>query len=266
MATPSITAVAAQATAFKALHVPGKPLLLANVFDASSARVIGSLPGCRALATASHALARTIGTTDERLTMKQNLALVAPIAAVARELGLPLTLDIQDGYGERLEEVVRHAIVELGAVGVNLEDSRHETEEIMGEDEAIERVHRALRVAAELGVPDFVVNARSDTFLTGGELDESIRRGKKLLEAGATTVYVFWPRHKEMVEADVQRVIDGLGGRANIQPRKASPVQSKALTSADIARMGAARVSVGPQLYNAVVATLTEAANEVFAV
>ncbi|AEO58607.1 hypothetical protein MYCTH_2306062 [Thermothelomyces thermophilus ATCC 42464] len=69
-----------------------------------------------------------------------------------------------------------------------------------------------------------------------------------------------------MAEADVQKVIDGLGGRVNLQPRKASPVQPKALRSADIARMGAARISVGPQLYNAVVATLTAAANEVFAV
>ncbi|KAL2177461.1 phosphoenolpyruvate phosphomutase-domain-containing protein, partial [Thermothelomyces heterothallicus CBS 202.75] len=191
---------------------------------------------------------------------------LGPIAAVAHELGLPLTVDIQDGYGDRLEEVVRRAIVELGAVGVNLEDSHHETEQMMDEDEAADRVRRALRVAAEVGVPDFVVNARSDTFCTGGELDESIRKGKKLLEAGATTVFIFWPPNKEMAEPAVQKVIDGLGGRVNLQPRKASPAQPKALTSADIARMGAARISVGPQLYNAVVATLTAAANEVFAV
>ncbi|KAK4032949.1 2-methylisocitrate lyase [Parachaetomium inaequale] len=265
-ATPSIAALAAQATAFKALHVPGTPLLLANVYDATSARIIGSQPNCRALASASYALAKTIGLKDEQLTLEHNLALCAPIAAVARELGLPLTVDIQDGYGDRLEEVVRRVITELGAVGVNLEDSFHEGGGVMGEEEAVGRVRRVLEVAREVGVPDFVVNARSDSFLKGGELDESIRRGRRFLEAGATTVYVFWPPSREMVEGDVKRVIDGLDGLANIQPRKVSPVQSKALSSADIARLGAARVSVGPQLYLAAAAVLTAAANEVFAV
>jgi 2-methylisocitrate lyase-like PEP mutase family enzyme len=266
MAPPSITTLAAQAKTFKALHVPGQPLLLANVYDATSARIVGSLPGCRALASASYALAKTIGIEDPQLTLEQNFALLAPIAAVAHELNLPFTVDIQDGYGDRLEEVIRRAITELGAVGVNLEDSHHETGKMMDEAEAVDRVRRAVKVAAEVGVPDFVVNARSDTFLMGGEMDESIRRGKKLLEAGATTVYVFWHPTKEMIEADVKKVIDELDGRANIQPRKVSPVQTKALTSADIARLGAARVSVGPQLYLTAAATLTAVANEIFAV
>lgn len=266
MTTPSITALAAQAKTFKALHIPGTPLLLANVYDATSARIVGSLPECRALASASYALAKTIGVEDNELTLDQNLALLKPIAAVAHELNLPFTIDIQDGYGDRLEEVIRRVITELGAVGVNLEDSYHDTLKIMGEDEALDRVKRTLKVAAEVGVPDFVVNARSDTFLLGGELDVSIQRGKKFLEAGATTVYIFWPRDKEMVESDVKRVIDELDGKTNIQPRKVSPVQSKALTSADLARLGTARVSVGPQLYLAAAALLTAAANEVFAV
>lgn len=264
MTTPSITALAAQAKTFKALHIPGTPLLLANVYDATSARIVGSLPGCRALASASYALAKTIGIEDSELTLEQNLRLLKPIAAVAHELNLPFTIDIQDGYGDQLEEVIRRVITELGAVGVNLEDSYHDTEKIMDETEALDRVQRALKVAAEVGVPDFVVNARSDTFLMGGELDVSIQRGKKFLEVGATTIYVFWPRDKEMIEADVKRVIDELDGRTNIQPRKVSPVQSKALTSADLAKLGTARVSVGPQLYLAAAATLTAAANEVF--
>ncbi|KAK4118583.1 Phosphoenolpyruvate/pyruvate domain-containing protein [Parathielavia appendiculata] len=262
---PSTTALAAQAKAFKSLHNPGNPLVLANAYDATSARIIGSLSGCRALASASWALAKTIGTDDEKLTLEQNFALLTPIAAVARELNLPLTVDIQDGYGDRLDEVIRRVITELGAVGVNLEDSNHESEAMMEEVEAVKRVRRAVEVAVEAGVPDFVVNARSDTFLMGGELDESIRRGKKYLEAGATTIYVFWPPNKEMAEADVKKVVDAFDGRANIQPRKVSQVQTKALTVADIARLGAARISVGPQLYRAATAALEAAANELFA-
>lgn len=260
------TATGARAAHFKSLHIPGTPLLLANVYDAISARAVGSLPQCRALASASWALAKSIGIDDEQLTREQNLALLQPIAAVARQLGLPLTVDIQDGYGEGLEEVVRFVITQLGAVGVNLEDSHHEDGGMMGEEEAVERVRRAMRVAEEVGVRDFVVNARADTFLMGGSLDESIRRGKKFLEAGATAVYVFWPMDKDMVEADVRKVIDAFDGRANIQPRTVGGVQSKTLTSADVAKWGAARVSVGPQLYRTAVEAIVAKANEVFAV
>jgi 2-methylisocitrate lyase-like PEP mutase family enzyme len=97
-------------------------------------------------------------------------------------------------------------------------------------------------------------------------VDESIRRGKRYLEAGATPVYVFWPLDKDAVEEDVKRVVDALGGRVNLNPRKESQVQSKTLTSADLARLGAARVSVGPMLYRVAVQALTAAANEVFGV
>jgi 2-methylisocitrate lyase-like PEP mutase family enzyme len=186
---------------------------------------------------------------------------------VAREFGLPLTVDIQDGYGERLEEVVRRVILEVGAVGVNIEDSEPETGAMKGEEVAVERVKRVLEIASELGVEDFVVNARADSFLMGaGDIDESVRRGRLYLEAGATTVYVFWPRGAEMVEEDVKRVVDGLDGKANIQPRRAGGVQKKGLSSADVARLGAARVSIGPQLYLAAVEAIKARANEVFEV
>jgi 2-methylisocitrate lyase-like PEP mutase family enzyme len=184
---------------------------------------------------------------------------------VAHELGLPLTVDLQDGYGDRLEEAVRRAITELGAVGANLEDSNREDGTMMSEEEAVERIRRALRVAEELGVPNFVINARSDTFwVKAGTLDESIRRGRRYLEAGATTVFVLWPKDVEVVEEDVKRVVDGLGGKVNLFPRKASTVQSRDFTPSDIARLGAARISVGPQLYTAVVEVLSAAADSVF--
>ncbi|KAK3325985.1 phosphoenolpyruvate phosphomutase-domain-containing protein [Apodospora peruviana] len=268
----SPTATAEKATTFKSLHRNiaggGKPLLLANVYDATSARVVASLPGCAALATASFALAQSIGKTDETLTLDENLSLARPIAAVANEFNLPLTVDIQDGYAPRgdkqaLVDVTAGLVKGLGAVGVNLEDSWHETCEMMDEEYAVERISIMLSAAADLGVSDFVVNARSDTFLMGGSLDESIRRGKKYLEAGAETVFIFWPRGEAMKREDVQRVIDELDGRVNISCRLG---QKGGLTTADLAAMGAARVSVGPQLYLAVAETLKKAAGAVFAV
>ena len=256
MAVP-VKETAARATAFKALHIPGQPLLLANVYDALSARTVAALPGCKALATASFALAQSIGKRDESLTLEDQLALVAPIAAVAAASNLPLTMDVQDGYAgagdyEKLTQVIQRFVTEFGAVGINLEDSWHdreggEEETVMSEDEAVKRVETAVQAARALGVEGFVVNARADTFLKGGKLDESIRRAKRYLEAGATTAFIFWPRSEEVKVEDLQRVIQDLDGRVNIGLRLGGTI-----TTSDLARMGAARVSIGPQLYLAV--------------
>ncbi|KAK0667810.1 phosphoenolpyruvate phosphomutase-domain-containing protein [Cercophora samala] len=259
---------ATKATLFKSLHHnPAKPLLLANAYDATSARIIASLSGCKALATASYALALSIGKADETLTWEDNLSLCRPIAAVAREFNLPLTVDIQDGYAgsgdfAKLRSVIEKVILELGAVGVNLEDSWHEstTGEMIPEDEAIERIRTVIGTAREIGVEDFVVNARSDTFLNGGRLEESIRRGRRYLdEGGAETVFIFWPRNQEMDKADVQKVIDELGGRVNVSCRLGGT-----LTTAELGKMGAARVSVGPQVFLAAAEAIKKAAGAVF--
>ncbi|KAK4199189.1 phosphoenolpyruvate phosphomutase-domain-containing protein [Triangularia verruculosa] len=259
---------ASKATLFKSLHHnPNQPLLLANAYDAISARIIASLPGCKALATASYALALSIGKTDETLTLDDNLLLCRPIAAVAHEFNVPLTVDIQDGYAgpgdlAKLRSVIQKVILELGAVGVNLEDSWHgsTTGEMVNEDEAIERIKAVMQTAKDLGVDDFVVNARSDTFFMGGTLEESIRRGKRYLEeGGAETVFIFWPRSKEMQKQDVQKVIDELGGRVNVGCRLGGN-----LTSRELGSMGAARVSVGPQVFLAAAEAIKKSAGAVF--
>lgn len=158
-------------------------------------------------------------------------------------------MDIQDGYApagayDVLAENTKLFIDELGAAGCNLEDSWHQSGKMMDEEEAVKRIKTVLKTARDMGVEDFVLNARSDTFFMGGELDESVRRGKKYLDAGATTVFIFWPKGKEMVREDVTKVIDSFGGMVNISCRLGTE-----LATADLARMGAARVSIGPQLW-----------------
>lgn len=250
------------AKAFKALHVPGTPLLLANVHDATSARIVAALPGCKALATASFAIALANGTSDPSLDLDTHLAALAPIAAAAGKK--PLTVDLQDGYGPRLGEAVR-AVVGLGAVGANIEDSDRASGAMMGDDEAVARVRAALAAAAAEGVPDFVVNARADSCLKGGTLEESIRRGRLYLEAGATTVYILGGGPGGFTREEVARMVEGLDGRVNVGlrlPGGSSAV--KLLTSSELGELGVARVSVGPQLYLAVVEALTQAAGAVF--
>jgi len=254
-----VSATAAAAKSFKALHVPGKPLLLANVYDATSARIVASLPQCVALATASFALAKVRGTEDAALTLEEQLPVLAEIARVAAQAGKPLTVDLQDGYGDGLEAAVE-AMVGLGVVGINLEDSDRRDGTVMEEGVAVERVRRAVGAAAKAGVPEFVVNARSDTYLKGGTLDEAIRRGRLYLDAGATSIYILGGGPKR---DDVKKMVDALGGMVNLGLRLPKPgVES--LTTADLTELGVARVSVGPQLYFAAVEALKSAAATVF--
>lgn len=238
---------------FKALHQPGRPVILANVYDIPSARTVAALPSCKALATASYAVALAAGTEDTKLTLECNLQAVRVIGRVACELGKPLTVDLQDGYGGRLEEAIT-GIIERGAVGCNLEDSDRETGVLMPIDEAVDRIRRTLTTAHAEGVLDFVVNARCDVLLHGGSssgssssdpLDEVVRRGKKYLAAGATSVFVLGGSSRGGVTAaEVERLAREFNGRLNVS----CVLAPGNLSVRQIADLGVCRISVGPQM------------------
>jgi 2-methylisocitrate lyase-like PEP mutase family enzyme len=113
-------------------------------------------------------------------------------------------------------------------------------------EEQCERIRRVVRVASELGVLDFVVNARTDALFTGGNVDEAIARGKAYLEAGAFNVFIWggpkkegWGRH------DVKQAAKALGGRLNVTLIHG---REGGLSVGKIAELGVARISVGPAL------------------
>ena len=118
--------------------------------------------------------------------------------AVAKQSGLPLTVDFQDGYGNRLKEGIEKLLAH-GVVSINLEDFDRVTDKLLPIEKAAERVELVLTVAKKHGVDDFVVNARADPLLHGGTIPECIARGKAYLAAGATTVFVFGGRGSENV-------------------------------------------------------------------
>ena len=231
------------AQAFKALHQPGSPLMLANVYDGLSARAVASLPIAKALATASYAVARANGTLDDNMDLETNLSAVRHIAAVAREFNKPLTVDIQDAYGDKLEEAITR-LVNIGVVGVNLEDADKTTQKMHSPKVATERVKRALAAAAAAGVQDFVINARCDTLIHGGEIDEVISRGKAYLDAGATTVFVWGGSNRGLARDEVKQLVDAFRGQLNVS-LKMSP---DGLKIAQLAEIGVARISIGPSL------------------
>lgn len=201
------TDLPAQAVKLASLHVPHKPLVLTNVWDAGSAKVAAAHPSCAALATASYAVAGCAGIQDDDLTMEENLAAVERIAAVAKEFGKPLTVDVQSGYGDRLEETVRK-LLDIGVVGCNLEDMDGATGKMYPVEEAVQRVERTLAVAKEFGVPQFVVNARTDILGAGGTVKEAIERGQAYLNAGATTFFIWrTPRSGGATRGEIVEVV-----------------------------------------------------------
>ncbi|RDW67012.1 phosphoenolpyruvate protein [Coleophoma crateriformis] len=249
----------ALAASFRALHIPGQPLVLTNVYDAVTARAIADLPGTRALATASFAVAQAAGVSDEALSYEANLAAVRSVAGVARAAQLPLTVDWQDGYGQRLEEGIA-ALLALGVVGINLEDSEGTTQQLMEAAEATERVRRAVAAAERQGVRDFVVNARCDALLFGRDIEEVVRRGKAYLAAGATTVFVWGGGTRGGISAEEVRVlVEAFEGRLNVSMR----LMPGNLDVVQLREMGVARISVGPALQAVGVRAFAEAAEKV---
>ena len=238
------TAANTVAKTLKSLHIPGNPIIFANVSDILSAHAVASLPSSKALATASYGVARANGTTDDDMTLETNLAGCAGIAKVAKEFGKPLTVDAQDGYGDRLEEAVGR-LIDIGVSGINLEDVDKETQKIHSREVAADRVRRAVDVAMYKGVPDFVVNARCDTLVHGGKIEEVIERGQAYLKAGATSVFVWGGSNRGVSRAEVEQMVKAFDGRLNISLAMGKPGH---LTVKELSEIGVSRISVGPTL------------------
>ncbi|GAW15721.1 hypothetical protein ANO14919_051400 [Xylariales sp. No.14919] len=247
----------ATAKAFKALHQrPHNPLVLANVWDVISARAVAELQSSEALATTSFSVARTVGLSDEQLTLDANLAAVRGIASVATGFNKPLTVDIQDAYGPNLETAI-NALIGLGVAGVNLEDCELASGNLYGIDEASSRIERVLKVARRRGVPDFVVNARCDALVKGLELDEALSRGKRYLAAGATTVFV-WGGQRGVSRDEVERMVREFDGRLAVLGTTAPD----GLSVKQLAEIGVARISIGPSLMFAALKTIHDEAKK----
>jgi 2-methylisocitrate lyase-like PEP mutase family enzyme len=240
---------------FKALHQPGNPLVLANVYDILSTRAVASLPSSKALATASYAVAAAQGTTDDELDLDTNLSAILGIAAAAGEFNKPLTVDIQDGYGDGLEKAIA-ALIDLGVVGVNLEDCSKDGN-LYSPDIAVDRIKRVLAVAKHQDVPNFVVNGRCDVLVQGGRFDEVLSRGKRYLTAGATTVFV-WGGSRGVSQLEVRDMVKEFDGRLNVILGS----KSDSLTIPQLRKLGVARISVGPTLQIEAMSALVQVADK----
>ncbi|KAL4957512.1 phosphoenolpyruvate phosphomutase-domain-containing protein [Aspergillus filifer] len=244
---------------FRNLHVPGNPVVLTNVYDAATASLIAKHPATKAIATASFAIAASQGIADNDMTLPQNLDRVRSIAAALSENGLPklpLSVDAQDGHDivETITEVIK-----LGAVGCNIEDLNNHSNEVRPLREAVDRIALAIKTARDLGVPDFVINARTDVLGNGGSVEDAIERGKAFLKAGACTVFVWGgPGGRGVSTEEIKMLVDAFQGRLNVKPI----LREGFLTIPELKELGVARISHGPELYKAAMRAFEETANK----
>jgi 2-methylisocitrate lyase-like PEP mutase family enzyme len=228
-----------KAEAFRQLHDRSRILVLANVWDAMSARAVEEAGG-RAIATSSATLSHSIGYADGESAPRAEF--IAAIARITRAVDAPVTADIESGFGRTPAEVAEtvRMVIEAGAVGINLEDGVLERRgELYEATQALERIKAAREAAAKAGVP-IVINARTDVFLLGlgpkeERLAHAVRRANSYREAGADCLFVPGVRDPETIGALAKQI----NGPINILAGPTSPPVS------ELERLGVARVSVG---------------------
>ncbi|WP_051342039.1 isocitrate lyase/PEP mutase family protein [Pseudonocardia spinosispora] len=233
-----------RAERLRALHQPGKPLVLANAWDPVTAAAVVDA-GFEVVATTSHAVAATLGHADGGHTPPEEMfAAISRIAAVAGDL--PVTADIEAGYGLDPKDIVAELLA-AGAVGCNLEDSDAAVRKVVDVEQQADRL-AAVRAAADAAGVPIVINARVDVMLPGyGPSDDpaelladAIARGRRYREAGADCVFPI----PISDPATIRALVEGIGGAVNMMMFPGVP------SVAELADLGVARVSYGALLHH----------------
>jgi 2-methylisocitrate lyase-like PEP mutase family enzyme len=246
-----------KAEKLRALHRPGHPLVLVNAWDAATARIFEKA-GSAAIATTSAGIAFASGYPDGQKISRE--LMLEAVARVCAAVSLPVTADMEAGYGNAAEDMDRTAagLLEAGAVGLNLEDGTGRPEAPLA-DLALqcEKIRAVVAAGRRHGVP-IVLNARTDVYLRGvgpesGRLAETIRRGRAYRNAGADCVFVPGVTDSSMIAA----LVEGLACPVNVLAVAGSP------SIVDLARLGVARVSLGSGPMRAAMTQMRRLAEEV---
>jgi methylisocitrate lyase len=245
---------------FQSLHVRGHPLVLINAWDAGSARAVADA-GAKAIATGSWSVAAANGFADgEHLPLAlamENLRRI--VAAVA----LPVTIDLESGYGETPAAVAATiaAALAAGAVGCNLEDSFPADGSLRDVAGQVARLAAARRAADDAGIA-FFINARTDVFFQApaathdvAMVDATLDRARAYAEAGASGLFV----PGVVAEDLIARIAEASPLPVNIMAMPGVPDRKR------LAELGVARISHGPGPYRGAMRWLTEAAKAAMA-
>src|SRR5215475_3719417 len=252
-----LAAQAAKANAFRALHHGARILLLANAWDVSSARVLEE-GGVSAIATTSAGVAFALGYPDgQKISRHEMLSVVARIAL---KVNLPVTADMEAGYGNRPEDAARTAagVIESGAVGMNLEDGTGDAQHRLADlSLQLEKISAIRETAQRLGLP-LVLNARTDVYLAQvgapeTRYDETVRRLTAFRDAGADCLFAPGVRDTQVI----QRLVRELRHPVNILGGPGSP------SVPELQKLGVARVSLGSSAMRATLGLVRRIAQEI---
>lgn len=238
------------------LQQPGSSLLLPNAWDAASARLFEEA-GFPAIGTTSAGIAYAYGYADgEQIPREEMLQAITRIVSVVQ---VPVTADTEAGYGQAPADVADtiRGVIAAGAVGVNLEDGTGDpTRPLYPLEAQAERLAAAREAANRANIP-LVINARTDTYLAQvgegqAQLEETIRRGRAYLQAGADSIFVPYVTEP----AIIQILVRDIPGPINLLAMPGGP------SVPELFRLGVVRVSVGSRAMLATMGLIRKIAQE----
>ncbi|MBC7788548.1 MAG: isocitrate lyase/phosphoenolpyruvate mutase family protein [Anaerolineae bacterium] len=255
-----MTVQSQRARLLHSLHVRGDPLILFNIWDAGSARALQDI-GAKAIATGSWSVAAAHGYEDgEKLPID---AVLANASRITASVDLPVTIDLEGGYGPDPKQVQASVtkVIQAGAVGINFEDQIVGGEGLHSIENQCERIKSVRATAQQASVPIFI-NARTDIFLKSdpahhdaSHLEEAIRRSAAYADSGASGFFAPGLRNAQAIK----RLCEASAIPVNIM------VLPEAPSHRELADLGVARISYGPLPYRQMIVALKEAGRKALA-
>ena len=249
-----------KAELFLKFHHDKEILVLLNSWDIGSSKLIAA-SGYKAIATTSMGIAAALGYPDCQVIQLPEM--IAAITGIVNGVQVPVTVDIEAGYGNNLTEIIDAVkkIIATGIVGINIEDSNDLNPILTDELEFCERIAAIRALSDSMGF-HLVINARTDSFYTSSgsaseKLSESIQRGNKYREAGADCIFIQPVWEKETIATLVKEINAPINMLANPKVGVGLPPSVRELQD-----LGVARLSMGSSLMKATLALIKKVADE----
>lgn len=249
-----------KAELFLKFHQDKEILVLLNSWDIGSSKLIEGC-GYKAIATTSMGIAASLGYPDCQVIKLSEM--IEVITGIVNGVQVPVTVDIEAGYGKNLNEIIDSVkkIIATGIVGINIEDSIDLNPVLIDEIEFCERISAIRALSDSLGF-HLVINARTDSFYTSSgspreKLSESIKRGNKYREAGADCIFIQPVWDKETISTLVKEINAPINILANPSIGAGLPPSVRELQD-----LGVARLSLGSSMMKATLALIKKVADE----
>lgn len=249
-----------KAELFLQYHHDQEILVLLNSWDIGSSKLIEA-SGYKAIATTSMGIAASLGYPDSQIIQLSEM--IEVITGIVNAIQVPVTVDIEAGYGNNLDEIIDSVkkIIATGVVGINIEDSINLHPRLTDELEFCERIAAIRALSDSMGF-HLVINARTDSFYTSlgspqEKLSESIQRGNKYREAGADCIFVQPVGEKEIISTLVKEINAPINILSNPTIGEGQP-----LSVHELQDLGVARLSLGSGLMKATLALIKKVADE----